>query len=161
MNNEATPPLDALEAAEAEHAARVSGLADPWDTPGPNGFSANTMAQANDAGNTYGGVDRPAGKMPRIVFISDATINEILEFYPGNEYLPREHLRAIVNRMREAESPTVSLQTAINNLCDRLGSMNDTERYNVFRKITEGYCIHCGSVEPKPSGRYCQCQNDE
>lgn len=40
-----------------------------------------------------------------------------------------------------------------------LSEMTAGERLELFREMAEGYCRECG--EPHPSGRYCQCWNDE
>lgn len=42
---------------------------------------------------------------------------------------------------------------------ERLLTMTNEERLSFFKAITDGFCVHCGCVQPPR--RSCKCWNDE
>lgn len=51
------------------------------------------------------------------------------------------------------------VEERVRNLLEVLETCTDEERLNVFSKLTEHYCVHCGRyIEDQFS---CHCNNDE
>ena len=55
---------------------------------------------------------------------------------------------------------SLSVESATHNVVAQLKVMTDEQREQLFSKLRELYCIHCGCEQPKV-GRLCQCWNDE